>query len=77
MKPSLVAFIVVGAVSQSAAAQAVSPAGVLNRPLVADTTPTHTKAAAFLIRSLTCTPGLVGGAAVVVGEWRVGNGDRL
>ena len=61
------AVIVVGAVSQRAAAQAASPAGVVNPPIVADTIPTHTKAGAFAIRSLTGTLGLVGAAAVVVG----------
>jgi|SRR5215475_5261767 len=68
MTRALIAFIVVGVfASQRAAAQAIAPAGVVNRPIVADTTPNHTKSAAFLLRSLTGTLGLVGGAVVVVG----------
>jgi hypothetical protein len=68
VKLSLVALIVVGAfVSQRAAAQAVSPAGVVNRPIVEDTTRRFTKGDAFLIRSLTGTLGFAGGAAVGIG----------
>lgn len=68
VKPPLIALIVVSAVaSQRAVAQAVSPAGVVNRPVVEDTTPRFAKGDAFLIRSLTGTLGLVGGAAAGVG----------
>lgn len=67
MKLSLVALIMVGAVSQRAVAQAVSPAGVVNRPVVADTTPTYTKDKAFAIRSLTGTLGLMAGVAAGLG----------
>ena len=66
MKPSLVALIVIGAAtSQRAAAQAIAPAGVVNRPVVADTAPRFTKGSSFLIRSLTGGLGLVAGVAIV------------
>jgi len=64
----LVALIVGGALaSQRASAQAVAPAGVVNRPVVADTTPRFTGDDAFLIRSLTGALGFVGGAAAGLG----------
>ena len=68
MKPSLVALIVVGAVaSQRAAAQAIAHTDVVNRPVVADTTPRFTNGDSFLIRSLTGALGFVGGAAAGYG----------
>ena len=67
MKTFLVALIVVGAMSRPAAAQAIAPAGVVNRPVPRDTPPTDTIGDAFLIRSLTGALGLVGGAAAGLG----------
>jgi hypothetical protein len=70
----LIVLIAVGAVgavgavaSQGAAAQAVAPAGVVNRPAAEDTTPRFTNGNSFLIRSLTGTLGFFGGAAVGLG----------
>ena len=67
VKPILVALIVVGAVSHRASAQAVAPAGVVNRPVAADTTPRFTSDDSFLIRSLTGALGFMGGAAAGLG----------
>src|SRR5262245_52943954 len=65
MNLSLIALIVVAAVApQRAVAQAIAPAGVVNRPVVADTTPRFSKGHSFLIRSLTGALGFVAGGAV-------------
>jgi hypothetical protein len=65
MNRALIAVIVVGVfASQRAVAQAVAPAGVVNRPVVADTSARPTRSDAFLTRSLRGTLGFLGGAAV-------------